>query len=69
MKTTNSTTNPNSNGYRAEDIIAKYGTLAAFMAARGPKEPMKMPDFDFTEEENRLMDQILAEENAAADNC
>ena len=68
MKTSDNMIDPNINGYRAEDIIAKYGTLAAFMAVVGPKKPMKMPDFNFTEEENRLMDQILAEETAAADN-
>lgn len=48
--------------YRAEDILAQYGSLTAFMAAVAPKTPLPIPDLRFTAAENRLMDQILAEE-------
>lgn len=57
---------PRSNSYRAEDIIAEYGSLANFMAAVGPKVPLEIPDLQFTAEENRRMDQLLAEERQAA---
>ena len=56
---------PPQEAYRAEDILARYGTLKAFMAAVGPKKPLPIPDLHFTEEENRRMDQLLAEERAA----
>ncbi len=57
---------PRNNSYRAEDIIAEYGTLAKFMKAIGPKAPLEIPDLGFTEQENQRMDQLLAEERAAA---
>lgn len=57
---------PRRASYRAEDIIAEYGTLASFMEAVGPKAPFEMPDFGFTEEENQCMNQLLAEEGRAA---
>ena len=59
---------PRPNSYRAEDIVAEYGTLANFMAAVGPKAPLEIPDLGFSEAEERRMNQLLAEENAAADN-
>ena len=59
---------PRSNSYRAEDIIAEYGSLAAFMEAVGPKAPFIIPDLKFSAAENQRMDQLLAEENAAAHN-
>ena len=70
MNTTQRTNNPphpHPNSYRAEDIIAEYGSLENFMAAVGPKVPLVIPDLRFTEAENQRMDQLLAEENAAAD--
>jgi len=56
---------PNRTGYRAEDILAEYGSLADFMAAVGPKTPLAIPDLGFTEAENQRMDQLLAEERTA----
>jgi len=62
---TNRSPRPHDNSYRAEDIVAEYGTLADFMAAIGPKLPLEMPNFGFTEAENQRMDQLLAEERDA----
>ncbi len=53
---------PLQESYRAEDILAQYGSLEAFMAVVAPKKPLPVPDLHFTEEENRLMDQLLAAE-------
>ena len=53
---------PLQESYRAEDILAQYGSLAAFMAAVAPKKPLPIPDLHFTEAENRRMDQLLAAE-------
>lgn len=58
---------PLQDSYRAEDIIAQYGNLVAFMAAVAPKKPLPIPNLHFTEEENRRMDQILAEERLPTD--
>ena len=51
--------------YRPEDI-KRWGVrrILEEQAARGP---FQMPDFGFTEEENRRMDEILAEERRAKD--
>jgi len=51
--------------YRAEDIVAQYGSIAAFLAAVGPRTPLPIPDLHFTEEENQRMDQLIAEERVA----
>lgn len=59
---------PRGNSYRAEDIIAEYGSLAAFMEALGPKAPFVIPDLKFSAAENQRMDQLLAEENASSNN-
>ena len=56
---------PRGNSYRAEDIVAEFGSLAQFMEAMGPKAPLEIPELKFTEAENQRMDQLLAEENAA----
>lgn len=57
---------PRSNSYRAEDIVAEFGSLAQFMEAMGPKSPLEIPELKFTDAENQRMDQLLAEENAAS---
>lgn len=46
--------------YRPEDI-RRWG-VARFLNEVAPKEPVPMPDFQFTDEENRLMDELLKEE-------
>lgn len=56
---------PLQSSYRAEDILAQYGSLSAFMAAVAPKQPLPIPDLHFTEEENRRMDQLLAAERGS----
>ena len=48
---------------RPEDIKA-YG-VQRFLDEQEKRGPFPIPDFEFTEEENRLMDQILAEERQA----
>ena len=65
---TNTPPHPRPNSYRAEDIMAEYGSLENFMAAVGPKAPLEIPDLGFTEAENQRMDQLLAEERAATNN-
>ena len=44
---------PRDNSYRAEDILAEFGTLAQFMAVAGPKAPLAIPDLGFTAAENK----------------
>ena len=53
---------PRRNSYRVEDIIAEYGALDNFLDAVCSKEPIQIPDFEFMDEENRRMDEILEEE-------
>ena len=52
------------NVYSAADI--KRWGVERFLDAVALKEPLEMPDFGFTDEENRLMDEILREEREAA---
>ena len=66
-RSTKQSPHPHDNSYRAEDIVAEYGTLANFLAAVGPKAPLEIPDLGFTEAENQRMDQLLAEEHATTD--
>lgn len=54
-----------SNSFRPEDV--KRWGVERFLAEAAPKEPAPMPDFEFTEEENRVLDAVLAEEREAAD--
>jgi len=53
------------NSLRPEEIKA-YG-VERFLAEQEKLGPLLIPDFHFTEEENRLMDEILAEERQAKD--
>ena len=48
---------------RPEEIKA-YG-VKRFLDEQAKRGPLPIPDLHFTEEENRLMDQILAEERQA----
>ena len=50
---------------RPEDIKA-YG-VQRFLDEQEKLGPFPVPDLEFTEEENRLMDEILAEERRAKD--
>ena len=45
-------------------ILQEIG-MAKFLELYGTHGPIPLPDFAFTEEENRLMDEFLAEEAAA----
>ena len=51
--------------YRAEDI--KRWGIQRFLDTVCAKEPIPMPDFRFTEAENKLMDEILLEEKMSHD--
>ena len=51
------------NSYRPEDI--KRWGVARFLRETAPQEPIPVPDFEFTDEENRLMDEVLKEEREA----
>ena len=55
---------PGMNSYRPEDI-RRWG-VERFLDAVCAKEPIVIPDFNFTDEENCRMDEILAEGCAAA---
>ncbi len=46
--------------YRPEDI-RRWG-VQRFLDEVAPKEPIPMPDFGFTEEENHRIDELLQEE-------
>ena len=52
------------NSYSTADI--KRWGVERFLDAVCPKEPIPIPDLCFTEEENRLMDEILRQEREAA---
>ncbi|MGI4740450.1 MAG: hypothetical protein ACRYG7_35200 [Janthinobacterium lividum] len=52
---------------RPEEIKA-YG-VRRFLDEQAKRGPFPIPDLHFTEEENRLMDQILAEERQAKANA
>ncbi len=52
------------NSYKPEDI-RRWG-VQRFMDEVAPKLPFKMPDLEFSEEENRRMDELLQEERNAA---
>jgi len=54
------------NSYKPEDI-RRWG-VERFMREVAPKEPFVIPDLDFTEEENRRMDQLLEEEREQKEN-
>lgn len=48
------------NSYKPEDI-RRWG-VQRFMDEVAPKLPFEMPDFGFSEEENKCMDELLKEE-------
>ena len=48
------------NSYRPEDV--KRWGIERFLDEVAPQEPIPVPDFGFTEEENRRMDELLKEE-------
>ncbi len=50
--------------YKPEDI-RRWG-VQRFMDEVAPKLPFKIPDLEFSEEENRRMDELLQEERNAA---
>ena len=52
------------NSYKPEDI-RRWG-VQRFMDEVAPKLPFEMPDFGFSEEENKRMDELLKEEREAA---
>lgn len=49
---------------RPEDIKA-YG-IQRFLDEQAKRGPLQLPKLHFTEEENRLMDELLAAERAAS---
>ena len=51
--------------YRPEDI--KRWGVARFLAEIAPQTPFPVPDLGFTPEENQRMDQLMQEEQDAAD--
>jgi hypothetical protein len=53
------------NSLRPEDIKA-YG-VQRFLDEQAKRGPFPIPDFHFTEEENRLMDEVLAAERLPTD--
>ncbi len=53
------------NSYRPEDI--KRWGIEAFLDAVAPQQPVVIPDFGFTTEENQRMDELLKEEQQRAD--
>lgn len=55
------------NSYKPEDI-RRWG-VQRFMDEVAPKLPFKIPDLEFSEEENRRMDELLQEERNAANDC
>lgn len=52
------------NVYSTADI--KRWGVQRFLDTVCAKEPLQIPDLGFTEEENRLMDEILREEREAS---
>ncbi len=52
------------NSYSTADI--KRWGVQRFLDTVCRKEPLEIPDLGFTEEENRLMDEILREEREAS---
>ena len=54
------------NSYRPEDI--KRWGVARFLSETAPEKPIPIPDLEFTEEENRRMDQLLKEEKEHKEN-
>lgn len=54
---------PGRRSYRPEEIKA-YG-VERFLEEQAARGPLVLPKLHFTEEENRLMDQLLAEEAAS----
>lgn len=48
------------NSYRPEDV--KRWGVERFLQKTAPKDPVPIPDLDFTEEENNRMDELLREE-------
>ena len=54
------------NSYRPEDV--KRWGVERFLHETAPKEPIPIPDLEFTEEENRRMDQLLREEKEHKEN-
>ena len=52
---------------RPEDIKA-YG-VQRFLDEQAQRGPLQLPKLHFTDEENRLMDEILAEERRAKDHA
>lgn len=54
------------NSYKPEDI-RRWG-VERFLDEIAPKEPFKIPDLGFTEEENQRTDEILREERQATAN-
>ena len=57
---------PGINSYRPEDI--KRWGVERFMDAVCAKDPIEIPDFHFTDEENRRMDEIIEQERQATIN-
>ena len=53
------------NGYSPADI--KRWGVARFLDTVCRKEPTEMPDFNFTDEQNAAMDEILRQERAESD--
>ena len=49
------------NSYRSEDV-KRWGGVERFLQEVAPKDPISIPDLDFTDEENRRMDELLEEE-------
>lgn len=54
---------PGINSYRPEDI--KRWGVQRFLDAQEALGPFEMPDFEFTEEENRRMDEVIEQERQA----
>jgi len=54
------------NSYKPEDI--KRWGVERFMNEIAPKEPLEIPDLGFSADENRRMDEILAQEREASAN-
>ncbi|WP_421827009.1 hypothetical protein [Larkinella sp.] len=52
------------NSYKPEDII--HWAVQRFLDEVSHKEPLEIPDLGFTDEENRRMDEILAEERKSS---
>ncbi len=48
------------NSYRPEDI--KRWGIERFLKEVSPQQPIPVPDFEFTDEENQRMDKLLEEE-------